>query len=185
MVYAAVLLGGIGLSLGLLRQRARGPNGDAARVVFRDKPHHSRSRGISRDGWLQTRADVSSKLLYGTLIGLQRHAVQRHHSRGTAFRRRSRRAVRFRIEPDDSFRQTVASTIGLAVPRLLVWKFMLSSRQPPRFDTELLKATGNFPREHGSPSFAQLARHATRSSSPPSSPISSAWPAIWRAVYQV
>ena len=140
------LLGGIGLSLGLLV--ALGSQWIAASwFSVTNLTIHEVAVSVAMMGFaLALMFPVN--FFYGTLIGLQRQVLSNAIIvAATAFRGALTLVALFGFGSSPTiffFAQTVASAIELTVLACLVWRLLPSSRQPPRFDTGVLKATWKF-----------------------------------------
>jgi O-antigen/teichoic acid export membrane protein len=140
------LLGGIGLSLGLLV--ALGSQWIAASwFSVTNLTVHEVAVSVAMMS-LALALMFPVNFFYGTLIGLQRQVLSNAIIvTATAFRGALTLVALFGFGSSPTIfflAQTVASAIEMTVLACLVWRLLPSSRQPPRFDAGVLKATWKF-----------------------------------------
>jgi len=140
------LLGGIGLSLGLLvalsSQWIAASWFSVARLTIHEVTASVAMMGCA----LALMFPVN--FFYGTLIGLQRQVLSNAIIvAATGFRGVLTLVALFGFGSSPMIfflAQTIASAIEMTVLGCLIWRLLPSSRQPPRFDTGLLKRTWKF-----------------------------------------
>jgi O-antigen/teichoic acid export membrane protein len=141
-----LVLGGIGLSLGLLLALGS-PWIAASWFSATHLTVHEVAVSVAMMGFALA-LTFPVNFFYGTLIGLQRQVLSNAIIvAATALRGALTLVALFCFGSSPTiffFAQTVASAIEMTVLACLVWKLLPSSRQPLRFDAGVLKATWKF-----------------------------------------